>query len=54
MRLTNAEMLEALQSYACDKFGIVGVPEVQIVAINDIEENTLVSDGDIEIIITNK
>ena len=51
MRLTYDEMVEALQIYACDKFGIAGIPDVQIIAANDIEENTILSGNDIEIIV---
>lgn len=47
MKLTPEEMTEALQNYACDKFGIVGIPTVHLVANNDIEENAIISENDI-------
>tara|TARA_R110000737_G_C14179753_1_gene413166 strand:- start:77 stop:463 length:387 start_codon:yes stop_codon:yes gene_type:complete len=47
MKLTPEEMTEALQNYACDKFGIVGRPTVYLIANNDIEESAVISENDI-------
>ena len=48
MKLTYEELVIALQNYACVQLGIVGLPEIEIVAHCDIKKDSIIESGDIK------